>query len=84
MNLNALNSLVQNSVNTLSSKPDNRNQTDIAATIGNAKSQQIKKMQFIQQIDNTLQKRQATTQPASQKQDPATSKDERYSFSIYV
>jgi hypothetical protein len=84
MNLNALNSLVQSSVNALSRKPDNDRQVDIAATIGNAKSQQIQKMQFLQQIDTTLQKRQSTSQPASQKQNPANSKDDRYSFSIYV
>jgi hypothetical protein len=84
MNLNALNSLVQSSVNALSRKPDNDRQVDIAATIGSAKSQHIQKMQFLQQIDSTLQKRQATTPPVSQKQNPATSKDERYSFSIYV
>lgn len=81
MNISFLDSIVQKNIIPQKDNFAQRRQTDIAASIGNAKTQQLQKQQIVQQINQTLQQRQnnSSTKPISQ---PAKNSD--YTFSIYV
>ncbi len=83
MNINGLDSFIQQTFNRAKDNTNQRSQNDIAASIGNAKAQQIQKAQLAQQIHQTLQRRQNSNFPITT-QSVKPEKDSNSTFSIYV
>ena len=83
MNINGLDSFIQQTFNRAKENTNQRSQSDIAASIGNAKSQQAQKAQLAQQIQQTLQRRQNSNFPVTT-QSVTPEKDSNSTFSIYV
>ncbi len=83
MNINGLESFIQQTISRSKDSTNQRSQSDIAASIGNARSQQAQKAQLAQQIQQTLQRRQNTD--FSKTTQSVKPENDRYStFSIYV
>jgi len=83
MNINGLDSFIQQTFSRPKDNTIQRSQNDIAVSIGNARTQQAQKAQLAQQIHQTLERRQINNSSVATKS-AQPEKDSNSTFSIYV